>query len=159
MIADDTLHLGKSSVEEAIIIKSILSNYEVRILGMPVVPNHNKYLVLPERKCLTPSLRESKSKWRIGKPRLLSKAGKEVFITSVLHSIPTFIMQYFKLPIQCKWNWGRKISEASNLLEAHGSPISAYMLSQRRDAHPLSSIVTLHSLLGSELTFGLKGQS
>ncbi|GAA0156679.1 hypothetical protein LIER_38321 [Lithospermum erythrorhizon] len=75
------------------------------ILGMPEVVTHGKYLGLPtslgisKKEIYSFVINKVKAKVNGWKPRLLSKAGKEIFIKSVLQAIPNYPMQYFLLPI------------------------------------------------------------
>ncbi|GAA0149310.1 hypothetical protein LIER_08523 [Lithospermum erythrorhizon] len=69
------------------------------------VTTHGIYLGLPsiigssKKEVFSSLVGRIKSRIEDWKPSLLSKAGKAVFITSVLQSIPTFDMQCFKLPL------------------------------------------------------------
>ena len=73
---------------------------------MPEVESHGKYLGLPstvgvsKKEVFASIVERVKHRVEDWKPRLLSKAGKEIFITSVLQAIPTYAMQCFLLPIQ-----------------------------------------------------------
>ncbi|GAA0152410.1 hypothetical protein LIER_10899 [Lithospermum erythrorhizon] len=75
------------------------------ILGMKVVTTHGTYLGLPssigtsQKEVFASLVGRLKSRIADWKPKLLSKAGKSIFITSVLLAIPTFVVQCFRLPI------------------------------------------------------------
>ncbi|GAA0181821.1 hypothetical protein LIER_30289 [Lithospermum erythrorhizon] len=76
-----------------------------RILGMPEVTSHGSYLGLPwtistsKQKVFSSIVGSVKSRIEDCKPKVLSKAGKAIFITSVSQSIHTYAMQCFKLSI------------------------------------------------------------
>ncbi|GAA0173585.1 hypothetical protein LIER_41554 [Lithospermum erythrorhizon] len=76
------------------------------MLGMTEVNSHEKYLGLPttiassKKKVFSTIVDRVKAKVANWKPRILSTTGKEVFIISVLQSISTFTMKYFRLPLQ-----------------------------------------------------------
>ncbi|GAA0179179.1 hypothetical protein LIER_42205 [Lithospermum erythrorhizon] len=76
----------------------------IDILGMPKVDTHGKYLGLPtslgtsKEEISSSILKRVKAKVEGWKPRLLSKAGKEIFIKSVLQAIPNYPIQCFLLP-------------------------------------------------------------
>ncbi|GAA0168313.1 hypothetical protein LIER_23060 [Lithospermum erythrorhizon] len=79
------------------------------MLDMTEVNSHGKYLGLPttigsfKKEVFNTIVDRVKAKVANWKSRLLPAAGKEVFIMSVLQSIPTFTMQCFRLPVQiCK---------------------------------------------------------
>ncbi|GAA0185725.1 hypothetical protein LIER_33013 [Lithospermum erythrorhizon] len=128
---------GELNVSKAQVIGNLLSTYELwsgqlvnvhkstilfspnvpvqtrneisRVLGMPQVSTHGKYLGLPtsigsfKKEVFHSIVDRVKTKVDKWKSRLLSKTGKEVFIMSVLQSIPMFTMQCFRIPIQiCK---------------------------------------------------------
>ena len=100
-----------------------------QLLGMPSIRNFEKYLGLPALVGRGKKQKFSYIKERVWKKlqgwkeKLLSQAGKEVLIKSVIQAIPTYAMSYFKLPkgliheletmIQKFWwgygNEGRKI--------------------------------------------------
>ncbi|GAA0142021.1 hypothetical protein LIER_35499 [Lithospermum erythrorhizon] len=97
-----------------------------RILGMPEITSHGTYLGLPttigaSKKAIFNSIIDrAKVKVVDWKPSLLSKAGMEVFIKSVLQAIPTYTMQCCLLPIQtcnsinvilAKYWWGQRIQK------------------------------------------------
>ncbi|GAA0141935.1 hypothetical protein LIER_42692 [Lithospermum erythrorhizon] len=75
------------------------------ILGMKEVASYGTYLGLPstigssKKEIFVFLVGRLKSRIEDCKPKLLSKAGKSVFITLVLQAIPTYAMQCFKLPI------------------------------------------------------------
>ncbi|GAA0185866.1 hypothetical protein LIER_33154 [Lithospermum erythrorhizon] len=93
MFADDTLLLDTRKAISA-------------MLSMTEVDSHGKYLGLPttisasKKEVFRSIVDRVKAKVDNWKPRLLSTAGKEIFIISVLQSILMFTMQCFKLAVQ-----------------------------------------------------------
>lgn len=76
----------------------------LHILSIRLVDKHDKYLGLPtlvgrSKKivftCVKDRVMKKLKSW---KEKLLSKAGKEVLIKSVIQPIPTYIMSCFELP-------------------------------------------------------------
>ncbi|GAA0145185.1 hypothetical protein LIER_05437 [Lithospermum erythrorhizon] len=76
------------------------------MMGLTEVNSYKKHLGLPttigssKKEVFSTIVDRVKAKVANWKPRLLSTAGKEVFIMSVLQTIPTFTMQCFWLPLQ-----------------------------------------------------------
>lgn len=74
-------------------------------LGVPIVPCHKRYLGLPtvmgrDKKKMFRSLNDRIWKKINGwEGKLLSKAGKEVFIKVVCQSMPSYTMSVFKFPL------------------------------------------------------------
>ncbi|XP_021721054.1 uncharacterized protein LOC110688597 [Chenopodium quinoa] len=74
------------------------------ILGMEMVDNHIKYLGLPtiigrSKKTVFASVKDRILKKIQGwKEKLLSRAGKEILLKSVIQAIPTYLMGMYKFP-------------------------------------------------------------
>ncbi|GAA0148725.1 hypothetical protein LIER_08089 [Lithospermum erythrorhizon] len=92
VFADDTFYWFCPNVSEDLKVAII------GILGMPEVTTHGKYLGLPtslgtsKKDFYSSLITRVKVKVECWKPRLLSKAGKEIFIKSVLQVIPNYPM-------------------------------------------------------------------
>lgn len=75
------------------------------VLGVPEVKEYEKYLELPavvgrnKRACLNFIKDHVWGKIQGWKKKLLSQAGKEILLKSVVQAIPTFAMSCFKLPV------------------------------------------------------------
>lgn len=130
--ADDCILFGDASCEGAEVIQDVIKEYEmvsgqqvnfdksliyfgtnvvsgvqkeiVRLLGVRVASNPEKYLGLPmmvgRRKKwafanFVDRFRKRIERWSL---RYLSMGGKEVFVKSILQAIPIYVMQCFLLP-------------------------------------------------------------
>ncbi|GAA0175108.1 hypothetical protein LIER_28352 [Lithospermum erythrorhizon] len=125
LFADDTMIFCRASVEEGAEVMNILRVYEeasgqmvnnnkcsvsfspktrtetrgsiLTALGMREVRDQGKYLELPSqigrtKRYITERVEERTRGW---KGKLLSQAGKEVLIKSVMSAIPNYVMNYF----------------------------------------------------------------
>ncbi|CAM8945360.1 unnamed protein product [Rhodiola kirilowii] len=104
-VAGQKVNLEKS---EVVCSKNIVEEYREQItgrMGMKLVVSHSAYLGLPitfsNRKTELFKSIEERILRKIGdwKHRLLSSAGREVLIKSVLQAIPNYAMSCFKLPV------------------------------------------------------------
>lgn len=97
-------NFGKSSIFFSSNVHESIRTEVVRILGVSVADNIEKYLGLPcmvgRSKLRAFAVIRDKIKARISSwtNRVLSIGGREVLIKAVLQSIPTFAMSYFLLP-------------------------------------------------------------
>lgn len=87
--------------------KNLEEEYRERVkanLGMDKVHWHDKYLGLPTLICRSKKVSFASIKDKIRrklqgwKEKLISRAGKEVLIKSVVQAIPNYVMSCFKLP-------------------------------------------------------------
>lgn len=132
LFADDSLIFARGTEQEVVYLKQVLLLYECvagqkinfqksalsfgpgvknldkdliqSILGVPIVPFHEKYLGLPtmtgrSKKQMFKRIQERLdihlSGWQ---SKFLSKAGKVVLVKAVAQAIPTYAMNVFKLP-------------------------------------------------------------
>lgn len=76
----------------------------MELLGLRLVDDHGKYLGIPTiigrlKKYVFAALKERIWKKLQGwKKKLLSQAGKETLIKSIIQAIPTYIMSVYKIP-------------------------------------------------------------
>ncbi|CAM8965691.1 unnamed protein product [Rhodiola kirilowii] len=105
MVSGQKVNLLKS---EVVCSKNVPETYRMEltdIMGMQIVENHSNYLGLPNgfshRKTVSFRNIEEKvaRKTRDWKHKLLSSAGREVLIKSVLQAIPIYAMSCFKIPL------------------------------------------------------------
>ncbi|KAL9665185.1 hypothetical protein QQ045_020596 [Rhodiola kirilowii] len=110
-VAGQKVNLAKS---EVVCSKNIVEEYRVQIsegMRMKLVNAHSAYLGLPvtfgNRKTALFRSLEERILRKIGdwKHKLLSSAGREVLIKSVLQSIPNYAMSCFKLPVMLCRKW------------------------------------------------------
>ncbi|GAA0151857.1 hypothetical protein LIER_10484 [Lithospermum erythrorhizon] len=105
VLSGQRVSVQKSAVMFSPNVGSVTWGAISNILGMREVTTHGTYLGLPssigssKKDVFSSLIGRVKNRIEDWKPKLLSKAGKFVFITSVLQAVPTLDMQYFKLPI------------------------------------------------------------
>lgn len=90
----------------------LCGNYS-KYLGLPIVVERSKYNTF---RCLKEKVWQRIISW---KSDMLSSAGMEILIKSVLQAIPTYIMSVFRLP--------------SNLLKEIESMFSRFWWSHKKD--------------------------
>ncbi|KAL9660376.1 hypothetical protein QQ045_025189 [Rhodiola kirilowii] len=104
-VSGQKVNFQKSEVVCSSNVPDVLRREIVDKLGVNIVETHSNYLGLPlifgNKKTALFRLIEEKLNRKVGdwKHKLLSTAGREVLIKSVLQSIPVYAMSVFKIPV------------------------------------------------------------
>ncbi|CAM8960074.1 unnamed protein product [Rhodiola kirilowii] len=104
-VSGQKVNLSKSEVVCSKAVPEAFRQELVERMGVKIVPSHSNYLGLPNcfshRKAVLFRKIEEKVTRKIGdwKHKLLSSAGREVLIKSVLQAIPNYAMACFKIPV------------------------------------------------------------
>ncbi|CAM8977963.1 unnamed protein product [Rhodiola kirilowii] len=128
-ISGQMINFEKSEVSFSRNTPAAVREEIIRVLGMQQVPSHSKYLGLPlvmgQKKTETfrgilEKMWKRVSDW---KSKLLSVAGREVLIKSVLQTLPVYTMSVYKIPVKLlqdmaklifKFWWDKKSNRSSS---------------------------------------------